>query len=81
MVDEGGAGKVSSEEKTLLGASISGVMTDGSTGHRPVFLQAIRMFASVMASSTAIPSMVKNSALSTLFLVSLNLVVCSAYAE
>ena len=65
MGDEGGAVMVSSEEKTLLGASISGVMTDRSTGHRPVFLQVIGVFASIMASSTAIPSMVKNSALST----------------
>ena len=63
--DEGGAGKVSLEEKTLLGASILGVMTDGSTGRRPVFLQVSRMFASVKASSTAFPSMVKNSALPT----------------
>ena len=65
MGDEGGTGKVSSGAKTLLGASISGVMTDGSTGHRPVFLQASRMLDSVMASPTTIPSIVNNSALST----------------
>ena len=65
MGDEGGTGKVSSGEKTLLGASMSGVMTDGSAGHTPVLLQASRIFASVMASSTAFAGMVKNSALST----------------